>query len=63
MTVNESPLSPSGVKGGIGGAWQDWTLNGPLTGAYTPAVHHAQPVPWVRQRVPIEPDQFADADK
>ena len=63
ITVNHSSPSPPGVTDGIGVALQDLTLNGPLTGVYTPAVHHAQPVQWVRRRVPVVADQFADADK
>lgn len=63
ISVNLSCLCPPGVKDGISVALQRLTLSGPLTGASTPAVHHAQPVRWVRRRIPIEPDQFADADK
>lgn len=61
MTVNQSSLSPPGVEGGVSEALRDLTLNGRLTGGYTPAVHHARPVQWVRQHLPIEANQFADA--
>ncbi|KAK2816886.1 hypothetical protein Q5P01_025077 [Channa striata] len=33
-----------------------------VTASYSPAVHHPQPVPWLCDRIPTEPQQFADAD-
>lgn len=60
---NQSSLSPLVVKGGIGVVSRDLNLNGPLRGGYTPAVHHARPVQWVRSYIPSVPDQFADADE
>ena len=38
------------------------TVDLPLTYNYRPAIHHPQRVQWVSYRVPVEPDQFADAD-
>lgn len=63
IVVNQSSLSPPGVKGGIGVVSTDLNLNGPQRGGYTPAVHHARPVHWVRSYIPSVPGQFADADE
>lgn len=62
LTVNQSSPSPPGVKDGVSLVSRDAKLNGPLTGGYIPAIHHAQPVRWVRKNTPLEPDQFADAE-
>lgn len=57
ITPPQISLSPPGVKDGSGVVPGDLTLN------YTPAVHHARPVQWLRLSVPAVPDQFADADE
>lgn len=63
IAVNQSSPSPPGVKGGIGVVSRDLSLNGPQRGGYTPAVHHARPVRWVRSYTHSVPGQFADADE
>lgn len=63
IAVNQSSPSPPGVKGGVGVVSRDLDLNGPQRGGYTPAVHHARPVQWVRRYIPSVSGQFADADE
>lgn len=63
ITVAQISPSPPGVKDGTGVVLRDLTPNGPLAGGYTPAIHHAQPVQWVRMSIPPVPGQFADADQ
>ncbi|KAM9314996.1 uncharacterized protein KZ484_024715 [Pholidichthys leucotaenia] len=39
------------------------TVNVPLKDSYSPSIHHQPPIPWSCYSIPIEPDQFADADE